>query len=118
LIAEDNRLIGDMLCEMVEGLGCAVIGPVPDLAGLMAVIEADGFDAALLDLNLADANVFPAASKLASRGVPFIVTTGGGSLSGLPALLARAPRLDKPFDMRGLEMAMDAAFLSRAGERC
>ena len=115
LIAEDNRLIGKLLREILEGLGCVVIGPVPDLDELMAVIEADGFDAALLDIQLADANVFPAASKLASLGVPFIVTSAGGSWADLPPALASAPRLDKPYDAEELRMAMDAAFRSRAG---
>jgi DNA-binding response OmpR family regulator len=115
LIAEDNFLIGESLRDLLIDLGCVVIGPVPDLAEVMAAIEAGGFDAALLDIHLGDANILPAASELASRGIPFIVTTGGGSPVGLPIPLARAPRLHKPFDARRLEEAMDAAFLPRAG---
>jgi DNA-binding response OmpR family regulator len=115
LIAEDNRLIGQLLREMLEGLGCVVIGPIADLAELMVALEAGGFDAALLDVQLGDANVFPAASKLESLGVPFIVTSGGGNWASLPPILARAPRLDKPYDGEELELAMDAAFRPRAG---
>jgi DNA-binding NtrC family response regulator len=116
LIAEDNRLIGELLREMLEGLGCVVIGPVPDLAELMAVIEAERLDAALLDVRLADTNVFPAAIELASRGIPFVLTSGGGV--GLPAVLARAPHLTKPFDAQRLEKVMEAAFLPRVGAGC
>jgi CheY-like chemotaxis protein len=112
LIAEDNRMIGELLRHILEGLGCIVIGPVADLAGLMAVIEAGGFDAALLDVHLDDADVFPAAHELASRGVPFILTS---ATAGVPDALARAPQLNKPFDAEQLEAVMEAAFLSRVG---
>jgi DNA-binding response OmpR family regulator len=115
LIAEDNFLIGESLRELLVDLGCAVIGPVPDLAEVMAAIEAEGFDAALLDIHLGDANILPAATELASRGIPFIVTTGGDSPAGLPILLARAPRLNKPFGVRRLEEVMNDAFLPRGG---
>lgn len=115
LIAEDNFLIGESLRDLLVDLGCVVIGPVPDLGDVMSVIKAGGFDAALLDIHLGDANILPAAAELASLGIPFIVTSGGGSPVGLPTLLARAPRLDKPFDARRLEEAMDGAFLPRGG---
>ena len=115
LIAEDNWLIGESLRDLLVDLGCVVIGPVSGLAEVMSVIGDGGFDAALLDVHLGDANILPAATELASRGIPFIVTTGGGSLVGLPTLLARAPRLNKPFDEQRLERAMNVAFLPRAG---
>jgi hypothetical protein len=52
---------------------------------------------------------------LASLGVPFIVTSGGGTWASLPPVLGRAPHLDKPYDADELEMAMRAAFLPRTG---
>lgn len=115
LIAEDNFLIGETLGEILLGLGCVVIGPFAELAEVMTEIEAEGFDAALLDIHLGDENILPAASALASRQIPYILTTGGGSPIGFPTLLARAPRLNKPFDARKLESAMNAAFLPGAG---
>ena len=113
LIAEDNVLIGESLRDLLVEFGCLVVGPIPDLAQVMSVIEADDIDAALLDIHLGDANIFPAANKLALRGIPYIVTTGDGNFAGLPAVLAEAPCLIKPFDAPGLAMAMDAAFLPR-----
>jgi len=113
LIAEDNLLIGKLLRTTLEGFGCVVIGPVPDLVGLMAAIDAGGFDAALLDVNLDDAKVFPAASELVSRRVPFLIMTAAGSPASIPAALASGPFLDKPFDVADLKSAMGAAFLPR-----
>ncbi len=115
LIAEDNWLIGESLRELVVGLGCTVVGPIPDLAEVMSLIGIGDIDAALLDIELADANSLPAASELTLRGIPFIVTTGGRNASGLPAVLAKAPRLNKPFDAPQLEATMTATFLPRAG---
>ena len=118
LIAEDDFLIGGLLRDLLESLGCVVIGPASDLDELITMIEADGFDAALLEVRLGDANVFPAASKLASLGVPFILTSGGSNWAGLPAVLANAPRVNKPYDAEALELAMDATFGSRGGAGC
>ncbi len=115
LIAEDNWIIGESLREILVGLGCVAMGPVAELDEVMSAIEAGGFDAALLDIHLGDANILPAAAELASREIPFILTTGGRSPGCLPALLARAPCLSKPFDAQRLEKAMAAAFLPRAG---
>ncbi len=115
LIAEDNFLIGEALRETLLCFGCAVVGPIADLAEVMGVIETSDIDAALLDVQLGDANILPAASALAARGIPFIVTTGGGNPIGLPAVLARAPCLKKPFGAEQLEVVMNAAFPRGAG---
>jgi DNA-binding response OmpR family regulator len=115
LIAEDNFLIGDSLRELVISLGCAVVGPIPDLDEVMAAIGAGDIDAALLDIQLGDADVVPAADELFSRGIPFIVTTGAASGTRLPEVLAQALRLHKPFDATQLEAMMVVAFLPRDG---
>lgn len=110
LIAEDNFLIGETLREILLGFGCAVVGPIADLQGVMSEIESAEIDAALLDVQLGDANILPAAFALADRGVPFIVTTGGGKSMNLPSVLAQAPHLNKPFSAQQLEMTMTATF--------
>jgi CheY-like chemotaxis protein len=42
----------------------------------VALIEAQVFDAALLDMNLNGIKSFPVAEKLAALGVPFVFSTG------------------------------------------
>ncbi|MGZ6014135.1 MAG: hypothetical protein ACXWKM_00180 [Phenylobacterium sp.] len=115
LIAEDNLLIGECLRDLVVDLGCTVFGPIPDLGEVMSAIETDDINAALLDIQLGDTNILPAAIELTSRGIPFIVTTGGANATGVPAELAQALRLNKPFDPTQLEEMMITAFLPRAG---
>ena len=50
----------------------------------------------MLDVNLAGELSYPVASALRARGVPFFFITGYGS-AGLPAELAEAVVLPKPF---------------------
>jgi hypothetical protein len=55
----------------------------------------------VLDVNLNGEMVFPLASDLMVRGIPFLFLTGY-SLSDLPEGLRTSPRLSKPHDPVGL----------------
>ena len=112
LIAEDDFLIGGAMREILIDLECEVVGPIGDLAEVLRTIQTGGIDAALLDVQLGQANVLPAANELAARGIPFILTTGRTNLADLPGLLLNAPLLTKPFDAPRLEMTMRGAFLA------
>ena len=56
----------------------------------LALAAEEALDGALLDINLAGANVFPLADALAARGVPFMFLTGYE-----PEILPQAHR-DRP----------------------
>ena len=110
LVAEDDLLISQLVQEVLRNLGCSVVGPVGNLDEALRAIRTHDIDGALLDVRLGSASVYPAASELALRGIPFIVMTGQGSLSGSPALLGDAPLLAKPFKMQQLEDLMKSTF--------
>lgn len=114
LVAEDNFLIGEFVRQILTDMGCSVTGPIGDLNELLEAIRLDLFDGALLDLDLDGVSVLPAANALAEHGTPFIVASGRGNLTGLPALLARAPQLAKPYNAGALEQAVSRTFGSRA----
>ncbi len=116
LIAEDNFLIGDCMRLILLDLNCIVIGPVEDVDDVLRTIQTDDIDGALLDIQLGDENIYPAASELAARGIPFILATGRRDLTDLPALLANAPLLTKPFDAPHLEKMIGATFRPRVGD--
>ncbi|WP_245330512.1 response regulator [Bradyrhizobium sp. AS23.2] len=78
LIVEDEYLIGDDLANALRTLGAHVIGPVTALVDAMS-IEHDGFDVAVLDINLRGCSAFPVADDLMRDGKPFISTTGYGA---------------------------------------
>ena len=115
LVAEDNVLIGEFVQQILVDLGCRVAGPFVRLDEVLSAIRDDAFDGALLDLDLDGVSILPAASELAARGIPFIVATGHGTLAGLPALLAGAPVLTKPFEVPYLERLVLSTFPLRHG---
>jgi DNA-binding NtrC family response regulator len=111
LVAEDNFILSELVRQVLVDLHCSVIGPIDDLTGTLAAIRSSKhIDGALLDVQLGEENILPAAQELALRGVPFILTTGHANLVGLPALLANAPLLTKPFDLQGLQDMMKSTF--------
>jgi CheY-like chemotaxis protein len=113
LVAEDNLLIAEFIRHVLVDLGCTVVGPLNELNETIRAIETNDVDGALLDIQLGDADIYPAANELALRGIPFILATGRESLHGLPSLLVRAPLLKKPFDVRRLEDMVSRTFRPR-----
>lgn len=108
LLVEDELLIALDLQATIEDAGFAVEGPC------MTVIEAqDAIDrcggalvAALLDVRLADGNVFPAADRLYADGVPIIFHSGHADTSDLRARYPTATICPKPSAPASLAAAL------------
>ncbi|MBV8535191.1 MAG: response regulator [Alphaproteobacteria bacterium] len=96
-----------MLEEIIEELGCEVVGPIARIDAAKNLIEKDGLDCALLDINVRGKAVYPVAELLAERAVPFGFVTGYGQ-SDIAPKFATCPILHKPFTSRDL-----AAVLTR-----
>ena len=111
-MVEDELLVAMEIEQLLVGLGCRVVGPVPTLRQALAVIEAarEPLDGALLDVNLSGEHAYPAALALAARAVPFVFVTGYGGLPEVPAALRGAPVLRKPFAPDQLAAALERAF--------
>ena len=75
LLAEDEALLSLELSMALEEAGAEVRATFSLDDTLLAAREGS-FDAAVLDVNLAGREVFPAASVLAERGVPLVFHTG------------------------------------------
>lgn len=108
LIVEDEMLIALMMQDILEELGCMVVGMVPRLEAALRFIEAhsDGLDAATLDVNLGDGETsLPIAEKLDAHGIPFIVASGYDDAPHLAGFENR-PRVNKPFQSRDVERAL------------
>ncbi|WP_407150622.1 response regulator [Bradyrhizobium sp. ORS 86] len=96
LIVEDEYFLGDDLASAIRSLGAHVIGPVPELDEAMSV-EHDGFDIALIDINLRGRSAYPIADELARLGKPFIFTTGY-SADTIPPRFWHVRRCEKPYE--------------------
>ncbi len=110
LIVEDEPFIALTLEDMLDELGFVVAGTVSRVAEAIEMIEREAIDGALLDVNLGSQKIDPVADVLASRGCPFIFTTGYGR-SDIPASHAQRPVLQKPFRMDELASILRAEVL-------
>jgi CheY-like chemotaxis protein len=110
LVVEDDFLIADDLANSLQDLGAEVVGPAGTVEDALQLLESDGeqLDAAVLDINLRDERVYPVASALAQRGIPFVFTTGYDTVA-IPQVYASAPRCEKPVDKMQLIRVLSAA---------
>ena len=109
LIVEDEPLIAMMLEDFLDSLGHSVRGICDSVHGALDEVEKGGFDLAILDVNLKGENVWPVASRLREKNVPFVIATGG-HVDPPPPEFNDAPVLEKPYTVDRVTPAIDAAF--------
>ena len=71
------------------------------------MVEAGGFDAALMDIHIRGERVFPLCEVLAAKGVPFVLTSGYADWT-MPDKWDDRPRLQKPYTIDQMEEALAA----------
>ena len=69
-------LIVMMIEDMLADLGCKSVTSAATVDKALALIDAQAFDVALLDMNLDGDDSYPVAEALYARGVPFAYSTG------------------------------------------
>jgi DNA-binding NtrC family response regulator len=82
---------------MLDAAGAEIIGPCANFEQAESAVEENGFDCAILDLNLHGRSAAPIADRLIERGKSFAIATGYGS-GAVPERLQGAPRIEKPFN--------------------
>ncbi|MET4315893.1 response regulator [Bradyrhizobium sp. RT4b] len=107
LLVEDEALIRMMLVQMVEELGHRVIAEAGSVDDGRSAAQVEGYDLAILDVNLQGASVGPVAEAIRRRGLPFFFLSGYGS-SGLPHGFEGTPVLVKPCTLDKLKHTIDA----------
>lgn len=110
LVAEDETLVLIEIEDMLRELECEIVGPVSTVGAAVAAIRQHDIDGALLDMNLRGKHIAPAAEQLLAREVPFLLVTGYARRAGDEPALKDAPRLQKPFSLHSLGVAMSDAF--------
>jgi CheY-like chemotaxis protein len=111
LIVEDEPLISMMLEDFLDALGHTVAGSCDTVAAALDRVEEGGFDAAIIDVNLGGQLIWPVADRLAERGIPYILATGG-HIEPPPSAHAGVPVLSKPFTIDAIEPLLAEACAS------
>jgi CheY-like chemotaxis protein len=114
LVVEDEMIVAWLLTDMLEDIGCCVVGPVVSVAQALDVIGREPLDAALVDVNLNGELTYPVADALKTRSVPFLFSTGydrGRLREGYRDL----PMLQKPYHYLELEKLLTLMLSPGAG---
>lgn len=104
LIVEDEMLIALGLIDMVEALGAVPVA-ASRAAKALDLLAVERFDAAIVDMNLANEPADPVLDALSARGVPFVITTGYGA-EAIAEKYRNRPRLAKPYMPEHVEVAL------------
>lgn len=111
LVLDDEPLIGLMLQDYLDELGCDVVGPMTTIEEALAVLAAEGLAVpagAILDVSLGqDRTSYEVADRLVGLGVRIAFATGHGA-EGLKPHYRNYPRIAKPFVFDDIERLVKA----------
>ena len=115
LLLEDEFLIALDAEEILTGLGAAQVEIVNTLAAARSALE-NGYDLALLDINVNGEMSFPVAEQFAAEKVPVVFASGyemrnPPKLNGCPV-----PCVSKPYTREDLKNVVVAALAASRAE--
>ena len=96
LIVEDEYYIATDLEESLRSEGAEIVGPIYELSRALTQIEKDGFDAAVIDINLRGQSAYPIADNLIEQRIPFVFVTGYCQ-EVIPSRFWEVKRFEKPY---------------------
>ena len=96
LVVEDEALVLLMIEDMLADLGCESVSIAATVEKALVLIDAQVFDAAMLDMNLSGNTSGSVAEALVARGVPFVYSTGNTGQE-MGDVHPKRPVLKKPF---------------------
>ncbi|HWL95571.1 MAG TPA: response regulator [Phycisphaerae bacterium] len=111
LVVEDEMLVLMNVEYLLADLGCESVAAAATVDQALQLIEAQVFDAAVVDVNLNGHESYPVADALAARGVPFAFSTGYSD-AGMKDEYRDRPILRKPYQQGGLAQIL-ASLLAR-----
>src|SRR5438552_15059338 len=109
LIAEDNAILAFDLIGLLCEAGADVVGPACTIERALELSEAEPLTCCVLDVNLRDGCVFPAAEILRQRQIGIVFYTGYLDPNGLMRDWPGARVLPKPAPFHLLIQTIGAA---------
>ena len=98
LVVEDESLLAETLCDLMQDAGCEMVGPAATVAAALRLIDQAAIDVAILDIQLVREVSFPVAYALRRRGIPLLFLTSSQQRN-LPHDLRDAILVEKPFSV-------------------
>ena len=114
LVVEDNALIAMSLEDILREAGAEVVGPVATLEEAERTASESRVTGAILDIMLEAEEVWPVASILANRGIPFIFSSGHFEQETLPAEWIGRKIVTKPARAQEIIKSLQAAIAKAA----
>lgn len=96
LIVEENNFLALDLSEAIEEWDGTVVGPTAMVAEALQLVESLEIAGAIVDCHLDGQDVAPLTSRLAQRGVPFVIHSAIDCPSAISTLHPDVPLLRKP----------------------
>lgn len=111
LVVEDEYLVSLATTDLLESVGCVILGPEARLAKAVRSAQSEALDAAVLDIDVAGELVWPVADALLRRSVPFLFLSAYAHQDVVPARFAAVVRLDKPLEKDRLLRCLDTMWV-------
>lgn len=105
VVVEDETLVAIFLEDLLEELGCRVVGTATQVSRAISLVETLHPDIAVVDINLTGEDSYPVAELLHRRGIPFVFATGYGDGLVHPDW-RHYPVIHKPYQKSDLERAI------------
>ena len=109
LVAEDEHILANDLCDTVKEAGFLVEGPYRDSSSAMLSFQKHRPDVAILDVKLNDGKVFALAEKLEQAEIPIIFHSGLLSRDEVESRFPNAMTLRKPCPPAEMLAAVNAS---------
>lgn len=103
LIVEDETLLALMLEDLLIDSGHRVVH-ARSLPDALAALEREQFDAAILDINIDGADVFPVAARLRELNTPFVFASASAERIG--ADFCDEPLIAKPYTIGQVQQSL------------
>ena len=107
LVVEDSPVVAPFTAEVLQELGCVVVGPAPNMAAARECVESAKIDMALVDVHIRGERAFALCDMLEAREIPFALTSGYADWQ-MPDKWAHVPRLPKPYTIEQVEEVLAA----------
>lgn len=111
LVVEDSSIVALELALLLGDQGIEVVGPFGRLSLVQEALAVTGIvedlDAALLDINLDGACIYPLAEFLIRNDVPVLFLTGYND-AGIDERYRQVPRVTKPYSERDLLFQLES----------